>query len=215
MKHILRASPLLAFLFLTACGTIQVEYIPKPTFTPYVIPTPTSMTFEIPPEQCSQYENDTALPANPDDPSSFIGRHYDELNLPEGLVINRSDTLSDNGEYLWEWVSRPGFDMEFIVQTNCRRTDGSPYNTVVDAIQIPREGPGYARAGYCLPDRSSGPVIIFGKYDKNKPQVALGSEQGWAMFNLDYGQTIDLQTMNFALYPLDGIECLRLSRPGG
>ena len=58
-------------------------------------------------------------------------------------------------------------------------------------------------------------MIIFGRHDKNKPQVALGVERGWAMFNLDYGKTIDLQTMRFTTYPLDDIECLPLDRQGG
>jgi len=34
------------------------------------------------------------------------------------------------------------------------------------------------------------------------------------MFNLDFGRQIDLQTMRFADYPLEGIECLRLSGMG-
>jgi hypothetical protein len=215
MKHIRRASMLLALLFLAACGTIQVEFIPAPTFTPFIGPTPTAMTFAIPPEQCSQFKNDAALPANPDEPGSYIGKHYDAQHLPAGLVFQRGDTLSDNGEYTWEWVSGPDLELEFIVQTNCRKTDGSPYTTIVDAIQLPRESPGYGRAGYCLPDPSPGPFIVFGRYDQNQPQVTLGSAQGWAMFNLDYGQHIDLQTMRFAPYPVDGLECLRLSRPGG
>ena len=216
MKNFIRrASTLLALLFLTACGTFQVDYIPAPTFTPFVVPTPTAMTFAIPPGQCSQFENDETLPANPDEPASYIGGHYDALNMPDGLVFNRGDSLSNDNQYRWELVSRPDFEMEFIVQTNCLRTDGSPYNTILDAIALPRESPGYGRAGYCLPDRSPGPFIIFGRYDKNKPQVKLGGEQGWAMFNLDYGQHIDLQTMSFAPYPLDGLECLRLIRPGG
>jgi hypothetical protein len=44
--------------------------------------------------------------------------------------------------------------------------------------------------------------------------VTLGSAQGWAMFNLDYGRHIDMQTLRFADYPLEGIECLHLSGMG-
>ena len=213
MKHFFRLLPLLALGLLTACGTIQVDYVPAPTFTPYVAPTPTSIAFAIPPEQCSTLEFDTSLPENPDEPASYIGHHYNELQMPDGLVFTSGSLIND--VYLRETVSRPDFDMEFLSRIDCRRLDGAPYNTVVDAIQIPREEPGYARAGYCLPDRSGpGPFIVFGHYDESKPQVTLGTAQGWAMFNLDFGRHIDMQTMRFADYPLEGIECLRLSGLG-
>ncbi|MGE5249657.1 MAG: hypothetical protein ACM3QS_05530 [Bacteroidota bacterium] len=215
MKPIFRVSALLALLLLAACGTLQVDYVPAPTFTPYVPLTPTSMSFAIPPEQCSQLEFEGTLPANPDDPKSYVGHHYNELSMPDGLAFNAGGMITD--EYLWEWVSRPDADMEFLTQTICRRTDGSPYNTVVDAIQIPRETPGYGRAGFCLPDHrgdSGGPFIVFGRYDQTKPQVTLDTAKGWAMFNLDYGQYINLDTVKFEPYALQGLECLRVSGMG-
>ncbi|HEY5903298.1 MAG TPA: hypothetical protein VIU39_12145 [Anaerolineales bacterium] len=213
MKHLPRILPLLSLVFLAACGTFQVDYVPAPTSTPYVQPTPTSIAFAIPPEQCSTMGFDTTLPENPDEPASYIGHHYDEVHMPDGLVFMNGSMIDD--VYLRETVSRPEFDMEFLTRTECRRQDGSPYNTVVDAIRIPREEHGYARAGYCLPDRSGpGPFIVFGHYDESKPQVALGTAQGWAMFNLDFGRHIDMQTKRFADYPLEGLECLRLSGMG-
>ena len=212
MKHYFRLLFLPALGLLAACGTIQVDYVSAPTFTPYVAPSPTSFAFAVPPEQCSALLFDTTLPENPDEPASYIGHHYNEVQMPDGLVFMSGSVIDDL--YLRETVSRPDFDMEFLSRTDCLRLDGAPYNTVVDAIRIPREKPGYARAGYCLPDRSSGPIIVFGHWDETKPQVTLDSAQGWAMFNLDYGRQIDLQNMRFADYPLEGLECLRLSGLG-
>ena len=212
MRRTFRFFVPLLLIVLSACGTFQVEFQPQPLATPSTLPQPRGSTVSFPPpEECSQLPVDASPPADADTSESYIGHHYDQQDMPDGMVLTRSDALSD--EYIWEWVSRPEFDLEFISQIICRKLDGSTYNTVVDAIRIPRERPGYARAGYCLPDRSSGPIIIYGKYDQNQPQVTLGSAEGWSMFGLDFSQHIDLQAMRFAPYPTDGLQCLHVSTP--
>ncbi|HEY6074983.1 MAG TPA: hypothetical protein VIV15_16790, partial [Anaerolineales bacterium] len=154
MKHLFRAASLLALLLLAACGTFQVDFIPPPSPTAYVNPTPTPPTFDLSPEQCAAYWDDTALPENPDDPHSYIGLHYSAGNPPEGLAFRKSGPIDDT--HFWQHASRGDVDLEFIIETLCTRTDGSSYSVVLDAVQIPREGTGYGRAGFCLPDTSSG-----------------------------------------------------------
>ena len=80
------------------------------------------------------------------------------------------------------------------------------------AIQLPTEKTGYGHAGFCLPDRSSGPFIVLGKYDRSQPQVTLDPATGWAMSDLDFGMAVDLGSMSFVPYPTDDLQCLRLER---
>ena len=213
MKYIHRAASLLALLLLAACGTFQVGFIPVPTPTAYVNPTPTPPAYNLSPAQCAQNANDRALPDNPDDPHSYIGLHLDVGSLPLGLVFRESTPIDDF--YQWQHVSRPELDLEFITQTLCTRPDGTPYTVIVDAVQIPTESEGYGRAGFCLPDRASGPFIVFGKFNSSQPQVSLDVEKGWAMTDLDFGMSIDLGSMLFVPYPINDLQCLRLERQGG
>jgi hypothetical protein len=212
MKKAFQLLALVCLLGLSACGTIQVEVITGGTATPsagqpYAAPTPFVAG------RCAADPSQVDLPANPDDPQSYVGQHYNERRLPDGLVFKASGVIDDY--FAWLWVSRPYIDMAFIEKIDCLLEDGSPYYTVVDAIRIPRETGGYGRAGYCLPDRSSGPFLIFGKYDTSEPQVGLGAEKGWKMFDLDFGQQVDLKTMHFAPLSLQDVACLRLPRQNG
>jgi hypothetical protein len=213
MQRIFRLVPLALLLLTGACGTLNVELITNFTPTPNPTAQPAWMSLGFPsPEQCSQFVTDTLLPKSPDNPRAYIGENYVKPYLPEGLAFRGGDTIDER--YLWEWVSRPKVDMEFILEITCLMPDGSPYGMVVDAIKIPQERPGYGRAGYCLPDRASGPFRIFGRFDINEPQVTLGAEKGWKMYNLDFAQQIDLATMRFAPLSLEGVACLRLIRQG-
>ncbi len=203
---------LLPFL-LTACGTFEVSVLPTPTFTPPAMPVPDWLT---PPPvssvQCPPFINETVLPDKPDDAQSYIGHHYDELNMPEGLIFNGAGMLAD--DYSWMWVSRPDFDMEWIEQITCRDVNGTPYSTVVDSVKIPKLQEGYKRADVCSPVSGIGPVIVFGEYDKTRPQTMSLNTQGWKMYNLDFGIQINLQTMRFQTLSLDGLECVRASGLG-
>ena len=203
----------LGLVLLTACGTFVVEAVPQDTSTPAPLNQSDLVTTSSPgPDQCSGFPVETSLPDNPDDPRSYVGHHYDELAMPGGLAFMGAGMLNDTT--LWEWVSRPGFDMEFLTQMICRKPDGSTYNVVVDAVIIPREQEGYARAQACLPLPSGDPVIVFGKYDSSQPETTLLGVQGWKMFDLDFGQQIDLKAMRFRPLPLDGIECVHISGLG-
>jgi len=214
MKFNLRSLAAFGLIFLTACGTFTVEVVSQRTSTPAPVNHSDLATAPSPsPEQCFMFQPETSLPDNPDDPKSYVGHHYNELAMPEGLTFTGGGLLNDTT--LWELVSRPAFDMEFLTQLICRKPDGSPYNVVVDAVIIPREREGYARADACSPVPSGGPVIVFGKYDASQPETTLLDVQGWKMFDLDFGQQIDLQAMRFQPLPLDGVECVHMSGMGG
>jgi hypothetical protein len=207
MKKTLQLLLLGGLLFLSACGTIQVEVVTggTPTLGPQAA-APAGPSIGA----CGQVQDDTTLPQNPDEPVSYIGRHYNENLMPEGLIFRSTGPIDDY--HSWKWVSRLGLDMAFIEDIDCRIADGTFYTTVVDAIKIPRESPGYGRAGFCLPDRASGPFLIFGKYNVDEQQVSMYGETGWKMFDLDFGEQMDLKTMRFSPLSLDGVSCLRLAR---
>jgi hypothetical protein len=146
------------------------------------------------------------LPENPDDPQSYIGHHYNELAMPEGLVFNGGMVISD--DYLTEWVSRPDFDMQFIAQTVCHDASGAPYNTIVDAVKIPKSSEGYNRAAACTPVPEVGPVVVFGKFDTSQPTTTLMGVEGWPMTDLDFGVQINLKNMRFQQLLLDNLQCI-------
>lgn len=214
MRFNLRFLAALGLIFLTACGTFTVEVVSQATSTPAPADQSSPVIGPSPsPEECSTFQTETSLPDNPDDPKSYVGHHYHELAMPEGLTFVGGGLLNDTT--LWEWVSRPAFDMEFLTQLICHKPDGSPYNVVVDAVIIPRAREGYVRADACSPVPSGGPVIVFGKYDASQPETTLLDVQGWKMFDMDFGQQIDLQAMRFRPLPLDGLECVHMGGMGG
>jgi hypothetical protein len=201
---------LLPFL-LTACGTFEVTFLPPPSSTTAPIETPTAPS-AVPPEQCPPFLNETVLPDHPDDPQSYIGHHYNELNMPEGLTFYSGMTLND--DYLTEWVGRPDFDMQFIAQTVCHDVGGAPYNTVVDAVKIPQMGTNYGRATACSTIPDVGPIVVYGKFDDTQPETTLLGVQGWSMYDLDFGVQINLHTMRFQPLSLKGVECIHGSGLG-
>lgn len=201
---------LLPFL-LTACGTFELTVLAEPSSTtaPLVTAAPAvtaTAPSPVPPSQCPPFLNETVLPDNPDDPQSYIGHHYNELNMPEGLVFYGGSVLND--DYLTEWVGRPDFDMQFLAQTVCHDLSGAPYNTVVDAVKIPKIQTGYGKAAACSPVPDVGPVIVFGKFDNTQPETMLLGVQGWAMHDIDFGVQINLQTMRFQPLSLEGVQCI-------
>jgi hypothetical protein len=188
-----------------------------------VITDPTTPTPELPlvavtpafasPQQCGGFDFEQTLPADRGDPRSYIGHHYNELDMPLGLEFRAGSTITD--QLIWEWVSRPEFDMQFLSEINCRNEDGNPYTTVVDAVWIPRRNGRYDRAGLCSPLPDDSPIIVFGRYNPNQPPVVLNGVQGWRMFGLDFGQRVNLQSMRFEPLPLEGLECIYIgSAPG-
>lgn len=194
-------------LFTAACGTFQVEVITHPTTatTPTSPPPAVTPAFASP-QQCGDLPFESTLPPNPDDPSSYIGHHYNETDLPEGLEFKSASLLTE--DVVWQWVGRPGFDMQFLTKIDCRSADGTPYSTVVDAIWSPRPADRYDRTSLCAPLPDASPVIVFGTYNPNQPPVLLKGISGWSMFNLDFGQRVNLTTMKFEPLPLTDLECI-------
>lgn len=207
MKTPLHLLPLLLLLVTAACGTFEMQVITNPT----ALPTPTALPPQVTPayaspQLCGGFPYETSLPSNPDDPHSYIGHHYNDLGLPEGLEFKAGSVITE--DLLWQWVSRPGFDMQFLSRINCRNQDGSAYNTVMDAIWIPSPQGHYDRAGLCSPLPDTSPVIVFGTYNPNQAPEVLNGVSGWKMFDLDFGQRVNLETMKFEPLPLEGLECI-------
>lgn len=206
-KRFLYILSLLLLLSNAACGTIQFQFIPNPGATPTFTPAPSGATpAYASPQQCEDLPYDAALPANPDEPTSYIGGHYDQLALPPGLEFKAASLLTD--DLLWMWVSRATFDMQFLAAITCRSADGSAYTTVLDAIWIPRAAGHYDRAGLCSPLPDSSPIIVFGNYNPNQAPVLLNGVQGWQMFDLDFAQRVNFQTQRFEPLPMIGLECI-------
>jgi len=209
-----RLTLFLLALLLAGCGTFDVSVLSSEALTPPVMTAPASLVpTPFPSSDCPPFTNETVLPQNPDDPQSYIGHHYDELNMPEGLIFNGGSVLTDN--FITEWLGRPDFDMQFIAQTACRDAHGKPYNTVVDAVKIPKTVEGYGRAEVCSPVPGIGPVIVFGTFDRIQPETVLLGIQGWRMYDIDFGVQINLQRMRFQSLALEGVECLQAVGLGG
>ncbi len=207
LKTLTRLLPLLLLLFTAACGTFQMQVITNPTAIPSPTPLPPEVTPAFAsPQLCGGFPYETSLPADPDDPHSYIGHHYNDLDLPAGLEFNAGGVITE--DLLWQWVSRPGFDMQFLSKINCRNQDGSPYNTVMDAIWIPRPEGHYDRTGLCAPLPDASPVIVFGIYNPNQPPEVLNGIAGWKMFGLNFGQRVNLETLKFEPLPLEKLECI-------
>ncbi len=197
----------LLLLLTASCGTFEMQVITNPTATPSPTPVPPEVTpAYASPQLCGDFAYETSLPPNPDDPRSYIGLHFNDLALPEGLEFKAGSVITE--DLLWQWVSRPGFDMQFLSKINCRNQDGSPYNTVMDAIWIPRSVGHYDRTGLCAPLPDANPVIVFGNYNPNRPPVVLNGVSGWKMFGLNFGQRVNLETMKFEPLPLEKLECI-------
>ena len=171
----------------TLTQTARSTITPTPTRTPY----PPTIT----PIPCPPFSIDTELP-EPDIPENYIGRHFDELRLPEGLILDRSQIIRNESEIFEYGFSRLQWQqnryMYWLEKLVCRDKKGEPYFEIIDAIASPSLEGNETETDLCFIENELIPfVLAIGTYDPSSPILEIGeSEPGKPYVGRQYNHIV-------------------------
>lgn len=154
-------------------GTYSAR-LAAPTLTN--VPTETAFI----PAPCIPGVYDEDVPS-PDAPEAFIGKHYNQDDLPGEIQWLSSGDLEEN----WRWarIRVQGQEMYWIQKVGCRDERDLPYWEIADALTIPLFDPQASEvvADFCFyGSRPLDNVIAYGTYDPSTPATPFaGGIVGW------------------------------------
>ncbi len=154
-------------------GTYSAR-LAAPTLT--AVPTETAFI----PAACVPGVYDEDVPG-PDAPEAFIGKHYNQDDLPGAIQWLASGDLE--GDWRWARIQVQGQDMYWIQKVGCRDERDLPYWEIADALTIPLSDPQASEvvADFCFyGNRQLDSVIAYGAYDPSTPAAPVtGGIVGW------------------------------------
>lgn len=171
-----------------------------PPATPAAARTETSTPIPCPPANV-----DTTHPL-PKDAAGFVGRTFDQLQLPKALKLDASGLLASN-DYSWARLEWQGQAMMWVQKLVCRTNSGKPYWQVVDALQLPTIDPvkNETTTDLCFNGEQQIPfAIAYGTFEPAQPTQTVNNFSGWPM------QVKNAWQMKDRFVPLDptGLTCL-------
>jgi hypothetical protein len=149
------------------------------------------------------------LPNNPDVAESYLGHHYDDLNMPSGLEFRGAAMIDEI--YAWVNVHRPDHQMYWLEKFLCRDASGRAYFEIVAAINTPLEQETYTGSNAGCVDANGEAADVFVAYGKYDPNATLASDGRRPLFDLDIAIRYDLANEKFISVPVTGLTCFRMA----
>lgn len=165
-------------------------------------------------ERCLQspFEIDHQRP-DPDIVEGYIGRHYDTLNLPEGLEnIGGSMILQGNSlEYgMTELKWTENRRMWWLEKLVCRSRTRA-YFEIVDVIASPPLYEDETVTYVCFPGDEKLPITAaVGTFDKNSPVVVINGDVGRVYDEIRFAMYLNIETKELIPVSTEGVVCLAL-----
>ncbi len=157
------------------------------------LPTKTSAVTETPPAEgtptaavasrCTSVTYDTSIP-EPNASANYLGRHYDDRNLPQGMRWVASGMLASDS-YSWAHVQVQNQDVYWIEKLVCQDANGQPYWEIADALILPalNTQAHEVAVNLCFEGGQQIPyAIAYGTYDPSKPaEQVMPNFTGWPL----------------------------------
>ncbi len=142
-------------------------------------PTPTVAAVS----RCASISYDKAIP-EPNTRENYIGRHYDDRNLPQGMRWVASGMLA-SGPNSWVHVQVQNQDVYWIEKLACQDTNGQPYWEIADALILPalNTQAHEVAVNLCFEGGQQIPyAVAYGTYDPSKPaEQVMPNFTGWPL----------------------------------
>jgi hypothetical protein len=155
----------------------------------------------------------------PDVPENYIGRHFDELRLPDGLILDRSQVIRDESEIYEYGFSRLQWHqnrhMYWLEKLVCRDKNREPYFEIIDAIASPSLEGNETETSWCFSENTLIPfVLAIGVYDPSKPLLEIGERdpgkpyEGWQYNRIVFAFQTDMERGMFIELDTSNLLCL-------
>jgi hypothetical protein len=152
----------------------------------------------------------------PDIPENYVGRHYDNHNLPQGLEDGGGQLFRDKNNvefaisnFTWQQDRKLYWLEKLVCRVQKRHGIGRAYFEILDAIASPPLSGDERSAWVCFQnDEKVDSVRALGYVDEETPLVTIGDYTGWIYTKIVFAFRIDLEAEKFVLLEPENLVCL-------